>query len=67
MNKSQVSALSVVTSGSEKWRKESEEGEVSVEGGSLQAGPALSHCTDESRKATWTGPDRGLSLKAEQN
>lgn len=66
MNKSQVSALSVVTSGSEKSRKEREEGEVSVEGGSTPGW--LSHCfTDESRKAIWTGPDRGSSLKAEQN
>ena len=66
MNKSQVSALSVVTSGSEKSRKEREEGEVSVEEGSTPGW--LSHrFTDKSRKAIWTGPDRGSSLKAEQN
>lgn len=39
VNKSQISSLSIVTSGTEKSRKEREEGEVSVEGGSTPGWP----------------------------
>lgn len=64
VNKSQISSLSIVTSGTEKSRKEREEGEVSVEGGSTPGWPCAHSSLYRWKQKGYSGwPGQRLILK----